>query len=160
MALKRLMKDLKELQSGTYTHFSATPRVTQEVTTEGTVDEATDWFKWDAVIFGPSDTPYEGGIFKLQIDIPTQYPYRAPSCMFLTKVYHPNIGASGLICLDILKTQWSPALGITKTLLSILSLLSDPNPSDPYNPEAGKLYMRDKTAFDIVAREWTDQYAK
>ena len=159
MALKRLNRDLLDVQSIDNTHFSATPRTVKEVTKTGEIKDTYDWYTWDAVIFGPSDTPYDGGIFKLLINIPTQYPYQPPTIMFMTKIYHPNIGTSGLICLDILKTQWSPALGITKSLLSILSLLSDPNPSDPYNPEAGKLYIQDKSAFDIIAKDWTNKYA-
>ncbi len=80
---------------------------------------------------GPEGSPYQGGLFFLDIKFSLDYPFTPPKCTFKTKVYHPNINSSGGICLDILKNQWSPALTITKVLLSISSLLSDPNPDDP-----------------------------
>merc|ERR1711991_359585 len=87
-------------------------------------------FKWSATISGPSESPYEGGIFYLDINLPDSYPIKPPVISFKTKIFHPNISSSGAICLDILKSSWSPALTIQKTLLSISSLLTDPNPDD------------------------------
>ncbi len=116
-------------------------------------------FLWDAMIIGPSDSPYTGGIFKLEIHFPTDYPFKAPKVTFLTKVYHPNISSSGTICLDILKNMWSPALTISKVLLSICSLLTDANPKDPLVAEAADLYIKDRAKFNEVARLWTLKYA-
>lgn len=76
----------------------------------------------------PGFSPYSGGVFFLNIHFPSDYPFKPPKVNFTTKIYHPNINSQGAICLDILKDQWSPALTISKVLLSISSLLTDPNP--------------------------------
>jgi ubiquitin-conjugating enzyme E2 D/E len=90
-----------------------------------------DLFHWQATIMGPPDSPYSGGVFFVNIHFPPDYPFKPPKVSFHTKVYHPNVNSQGSICLDILKDQWSPALTISKVLLSISSLLTDPNPDDP-----------------------------
>ncbi|KAH8965568.1 hypothetical protein BDL97_04G124500 [Sphagnum fallax] len=83
------------------------------------------------MILGPSQSPYEGGVFKLELFLPEEYPMAAPKVRFLTKIYHPNIDKLGRICLDILEDKWSPALQIRTVLLNIQALLSTPNPDDP-----------------------------
>jgi ubiquitin-conjugating enzyme E2 D/E len=116
--------------------------------------------KWKAVIVGPPETPYEGGIFNLEINFPNDYPFRPPHCRFITKIYHPNINAEGGICVDILKTtSWSPALTIGKVLLSISSLMADPNPDDPLVPDIAQQLKLNPQLFRTVAREWTRRYA-
>jgi ubiquitin-conjugating enzyme E2 D/E len=112
------------------------------------------------MIVGPSDSPYAGGIFRLSIHFPTDYPFKCPNVKFLTKIYHPNISSSGVICLDILKTAWSPALTVAKVLLSICSLLTDPNPADPLMPEIAHMYTSDRPEYDRKAREYTMTYAQ
>jgi ubiquitin-conjugating enzyme E2 D/E len=112
------------------------------------------------MIMGPGESPYQGGVFFLDIVFPPDYPFKPPKCTFKTKVYHPNINANGGICLDILKNQWSPALTTTKVLLSISSLLSDPNPDDPLVGEIAALYKQNKPQFEANAREWTKKYAQ
>ncbi|XP_038629532.1 ubiquitin-conjugating enzyme E2 D1b isoform X2 [Scyliorhinus canicula] len=103
-----------------------------------------DMFAWQATIMGPYDSPYQGGVFFLAIQFPTDYPFKPPKVAFTTRIYHPNINSNGSICLDILRSQWSPALTISKVLLSICSLLCDPNPDDPLVPEIAHMYKTDK----------------
>jgi len=144
--IKRLNKELAELRNNGISNISAGP-----------IND--NMFEWEAVIIGPVDTPYEGGIFKLNISIPTNYPFKPPIIIFTTRIYHPNISPSGSICLDILKNQWSPALTISKTLLSICSLLSDPNPNDPLVPDIANIFKTDIEMYNKTAREWTLTYA-
>uniref|UniRef100_A0A8D3CEF0 E2 ubiquitin-conjugating enzyme n=1 Tax=Scophthalmus maximus TaxID=52904 RepID=A0A8D3CEF0_SCOMX len=73
-----------------------------------------DMFHWQATIMGPNDSPYQSGVFFLTIHFPTDYPFKPPKVAFTTRIYHPNINSNGSICLDILRSQWSPALTISK----------------------------------------------
>jgi len=119
-----------------------------------------DLFHWHATIIGPEDTPYAGGIFYLDIRFPNDYPFKAPTVKFLTKIYHPNISSSGTICLDILKSdKWSPALTIGRVLLSICSLLNDPNPDDPLVGDIARMYKRNREEYIETARRWTLAHA-
>lgn len=146
MALKRINKELLDLGRDPPSSCSAGPT-------------GDNMFQWQATIMGPSDSPYTGGVFFLTITFPTDYPFKPPKVSFTTKIYHPNINANGSICLDILREQWSPALTISKVLLSICSMLTDPNPDDPLVPEIAHLYKTDRSRYESSAREWTRKYA-
>ncbi|EGB09751.1 ubiquitin-conjugating enzyme [Aureococcus anophagefferens] len=152
MALKRINKELQDLGRDPPANCSAGP-------------VGDDLFHWQATIMGPDDSPYTGGVFFLNIHFPADYPFKPPKARgprparFTTRIYHCNINANGGICLDILKDQWSPALTISKVLLSICSLLTDPNPDDPLVPEIAQILRTDKKKHDTTAREWTHKYA-
>ena len=146
MALRRIKKEIDDLTKDPPANCSAGPT-------------GDDLFKWSGAIFGPADSPYTGGYFKLQIQFPVDYPFKPPVVTFLTKIYHPNINSAGGICLDILKNQWSPALTVSKVLLSILSLLTDANPNDPLVPEIAHIYKTNRQEFDEKARAYTLKYA-
>ena len=118
-----------------------------------------DLFHWQATIMGPPDSPYKNGLFFLTIHFPTDYPFKPPKVVFNTKIYHPNINSNGSICLDILRAQWSPALTVSKVLLSICSLMADPNPEDPLVPEIARLFKTDRKKYDDNCVEWTRRYA-
>lgn len=116
-------------------------------------------YKWTAEIIGTRGSPYENGKFLLSIDFPKNYPFSAPLINFITKIYHCNINTSGGICLDILKEQWSPVLTISKVLLSIQSLMNEPNPNDPLMPYIADLYINERDIYNKNAREYTKKYA-
>jgi len=142
---KRINKELQDLSKDPPASCSAGPA-------------GDDIHHWTATIMGPSDSPYAGGIFFLDIQFPTDYPFKPPKIKFNTKIYHCNVNSNGSICLDILSGQWSPALTISKVLLSICSLLTDPNPDDPLVPEIARQYKSDKEKHDKTAKEWTEKY--
>lgn len=146
MSTRRILKEIADLRKDAPENCSAGPR-------------GEDVFLWDAMIMGPTDSPFAGGVFNLEIRFPTDYPFKPPKVVFTTKIYHPNISPHGGICLDILKDAWSPALTIGKMLLSVCSLLTDPNPSDPLVPDIAEIYTRDKPQYEETAREWTRLYA-
>lgn len=146
MAMKRIQKELVELGEDPPANCSAGP-----------ADD--DLFHWSATIMGPDESPYSGGLFFLDIHFPADYPFKPPKVTFTTRIYHCNINSNGGICLDILKEQWSPALTISKVLLSICSLLTDANPDDPLVPEIADLLRKNKSVHDANAREWTQKYA-
>jgi ubiquitin-conjugating enzyme E2 D/E len=146
MSQRRIERELLELRRDPPVSCSAGPT-------------GDDLFKWEGCIFGPEDSPYSGGVFKVSIQFPVDYPFRPPHVQFKTPIYHPNINNAGLICLDILKGQWSPILTISKVLLSITSLLTDPNPDDPFVPNIAHQYKTNKLAYEMNARQWTLMYA-
>lgn len=147
MALKRITKESQDIVRDPPMGCSAGPL-------------GDDMFHWQAMIEGPPDSPYVGGCFFLTIHFPTDYPFKPPKVAFTTKIYHPNINSNGSICLDILRSQWSPALTIIKVLLSILSMLTDPNPDDPLVPDIARIYKTDRKKYNEMAREWTKKYAQ
>jgi len=144
---KRIMKELLDLQRDPPHHCSAGPVSDLEL------------YHWTGSLLGPADSPFEGGVFLVAIEFPPEYPFKPPKVRFTTKVYHPNINNRGGISLDILSSQWSPALTTAKVMLSLHSLLTDPNPEDPLVPDVAQQYKTDRKAYDATAREWTKKYA-
>jgi len=131
---KRIQKELSELVKDPPSNCSAGPH-------------SDDIMKWRATITGPEGTPYHGGIFFLDIEFPIDYPFKPPHVKFITPILHPNVNSSGGICIDILKDRWSPALTVSKLLLSLSSLMHEPNPDDPLVPELANLYKTNRAAY-------------
>ena len=146
MALKRINKELQELTKDPPANCSAGP-------IEG------DMYHWQATIVGPSDSPYQGGLFFLNIHFPVDYPFKSPKVTFITKIYHPNIDKLGRICLDILKSSWTPVLQIKSVLLSIQALLCSPDEKDFLNIEVAEHWKKDPKGAQELARKWTKLYA-
>lgn len=115
---------------------------------------------WNVLIKGPKDTAYENGIFKLDITFGNSFPFQAPKIKFITKIFHPNVSNSGDICLDILKDQWSPALTVSKALLSICALMSDPNANDPLNADVASVFKKDRKQFESKVREYVESFCE
>jgi len=116
---------------------------------------------WNAVIVGPADTPFEDGTFRLVIQFDEQYPNKPPSVKFISDMFHPNVYASGDLCLDILQNRWTPTYDVSSILTSIQSLLNDPNISSPANVEAANLYKDHRSQYiqrvrDTVEKSWSE----
>lgn len=144
----RLHKELQEVQKDTGSGVTVEPMGDEMSHLKGTLK-------------GPASSPYEGGVFVVDIILTEQYPFEPPKMKFLTKVWHPNISsASGAICIDILKDQWTPALTLKTALLSLQSLLASPEPSDPQDAIVARQYIDDNDLFMKTAKQWTETYAK
>ncbi|KAK9808278.1 hypothetical protein WJX73_006718 [Symbiochloris irregularis] len=147
MDLGRIQKELKEIERDTASGVSVDVMGNSLQRLRGFVK-------------GPRDTPYEGGMFVIDIILEDQYPFVPPKMRFITKVWHPNISsANGAICLDVLKDQWSPALTLKTALLSLQSLLALPQPDDPQDAVVAKQYLSEHTKYAQQAKSWTENFA-
>ncbi|KAI8927039.1 ubiquitin-conjugating enzyme/RWD-like protein [Entophlyctis helioformis] len=137
--------------------------------TAGPADEA-NYFVWEALISGPADTPYEGGIFTATITFPKDYPLSPPVMKFTCPMYHPNIYADGTVCISILHApgddpnmyehaseRWSPVQSVEKILLSVVSMLAEPNDESGANIDASKVWRDDRARFDKIVRDTVRQ---
>ncbi|KAL1956228.1 hypothetical protein VTO42DRAFT_7488 [Malbranchea cinnamomea] len=145
---RRIAKELADIQNDRHSQVTVEPVSGDDLThLKGTFT-------------GPPGTPYEGGTYRVDIKIPTEYPFRPPVMKFDTKVWHPNVSSqTGAICLDTLGSAWSPVLTIKSALLSLQSLLSTPEPKDPQDAEVATMLLRNPKDFERVAREWAVVHA-
>ncbi|GKZ29887.1 ubiquitin-conjugating enzyme E2 1 [Aspergillus brasiliensis] len=125
-------------------------------------------FEMIGTIVGPVGSPYEGGLFHFHLRIPPLYPDLPPVCTCMTKIWHPNIGPYGEVCLNILQDEWSQALSVRTVLLSISALLGDPGMAVEggnavygfANVDAGEMLLENRAAFELAASDWTIMYAR
>lgn len=159
-AIKRIRKEMENLekeknnQSGNNIQDKTLQYFTLRQLSEDSL------FEWEASLEAPKGSCYEGGVFILHVTFPSDYPFKAPKIVFKNRIYHPNINSNGIICLDILNDNWSPALTIQKVLISLLSWLDDPNCEDPLVPEIARLYKNDREEYKLKCKEYVTKYAK
>lgn len=153
-AHKRLLREYRELMQNPTEGIIASP-----------VSD-NDLFNWRCIISGPVDTPYEFGIFEATLSFPNDYPLSPPTMKFKTPILHPNIYTDGKVCISILHEsgndplnyesadeRWGPLQSIEKILLSVSSMIADPNPNSPANVDAAKLWRSNKDKYDKIVRQ-------
>ncbi|EMC96922.1 hypothetical protein BAUCODRAFT_68486 [Baudoinia panamericana UAMH 10762] len=149
---RRLQKEIADVHKDTHSGITLTsPTGSPEIT---------DFTRFKGHFVGPPDTPYENGHYEVDIRITPEYPFKPPEMKFITRIWHPNISSqTGAICLDTLKSAWSPVLTLKSALISIQSLLSSPEPKDPQDAEVASMLLTRPEEFAHVAREWAIRYA-
>ncbi|KAL5345979.1 hypothetical protein V496_03627 [Pseudogymnoascus sp. VKM F-4515 (FW-2607)] len=113
-----------------------------------------DLKNWECGIPGKDKTLWEGGLFKMSVIFPDEYPTKPPKCKFTPPLFHPNVYPSGTVCLSILNEEegWKPAITIKQILLGVQDLLDDPNPESPAQADAYNLFKKDKVAYEAKVK--------
>lgn len=124
------------------------------------------FFEWEAVIMGPEGTPYECGLFVARLKFPPDYPLLPPKMTFISKLWHPNIYANGDVCISILHPpgedpnryessaeRWSPVQSVEKVLISVMSMLAEPNDESPANIDAAKMWRDNRPLFNKTVED-------
>ncbi|EFA81552.1 hypothetical protein PPL_05541 [Heterostelium album PN500] len=117
--------------------------------------------EFTVTFYGPKDSPYFGGTWKVRVELPPNYPYKSPSIGFLNKIYHPNVDlASGSVCLDVINQTWSPMFDLINIFEVFLpQLLLYPNPTDPLNGEAASMLLKEPEKYKQKVKEFVNKYA-
>lgn len=144
--LRRIMRELKEMHDNNATVFVCDDSASNKA------------MSWKVVLDGPAGTPYEDGTFVLSVSFPVDYPFKPPQVLFLTPVFHCNVNSSGAVCLDILKSMWSPALTMHKVLLSLQSMMENPNADDPLDAGKAQLFRDDRAEYNRQAAASTVRF--
>lgn len=113
-----------------------------------------------ADVEGPQGTPYAGGVFRMKLSLPSDFPSSPPKGYFLTKIWHPNVSKAGEICVNVLKRDWKPDLGLRHVLLVIRCLLIEPFAESALNEDAGKALLEDYAEYCKYAKLMTELHAQ
>ncbi|AXA49622.1 ubiquitin-conjugating enzyme E2 G2 [Malassezia restricta] len=154
-AIRRLTIEYKQLTTDPNTLFPAVGPISED-----------NYLEWEALLPGPDDTPFEGGVFSARLSFPPTYPLEPPTMRFDPPIFHPNVYPDGLVCISILHAagddpnmyessaeRWSPVQSIEKILLSVLSMLSEPNIESGANIDASKMYRDDRAKYEETIRK-------
>merc|ERR1712046_531002 len=141
----RLMSDLKEMRQSPPDGLSASPITEDNI------------HIWYGTIFGPDDTPWEGGIYSMRLTFTDEYPDKPPRVRFTSEMFHPNIYPDGTLCMDLIQDNWSPIYSACSILIAIRSLLTDPNCASPANPEAAHLFTTDLKQYNRKVRRVSEK---
>lgn len=148
LAERRLQEERKKWRKEHPFGFSAKPRVKE--------DGSTDLLLWDCLIPGKEGTDWSGGLFKLTLTFSHEYPVTAPRAKFTPSLFHCNVFRSGAVCLDLMNASWKPSITVSQLLLSIQTLLDEPNPRHATDqPECSQLYNSDPIAYKRRIRAQT-----
>ena len=138
---RRLLKEVRDFQN-------PPPGITAEPING-------DLFHWHATISGPDNTPYAGGVFNLKINIPSDYPHKAPEVFFDPPLYHPSVDQeTGEACLAMIQTEWAPTVLLTKVLTKLRELVEKPEPEHARAPEIAEEFLNNPTQFNKKVKEW------
>jgi len=116
--------------------------------------------EFHVLFHGPEETPFTGGVWRIHVELPDQYPYKSPSIGFMNKIFHPNIDELGSVCLDVINQTWSPMYDMVNIFETFLpQLLRYPNPADPLNGEAAALLLREPKTYEHKVRDYVKRFA-
>ncbi|KAG0643042.1 ubiquitin-conjugating enzyme/RWD-like protein [Tuber brumale] len=152
-ANKRLLKEYKALLKESPEGIAAGP-----------IDES-NLFEWECLIQGPEETPFEGGVFPATLSFPKDYPLNPPKMKFTCEIFHPNVYKDGTVCISILHSpgddpnqyedaseRWSPIQSVEKILISVMSMLAEPNDESGANIDASKIWRDDRKEYEKRVR--------
>jgi len=148
-------------QKDTYGEITTKAQLEAGETVKAMLVKDEDLLHWKATLAGgvEGEGPYSGGIFSVKIDVPIDYPFKAPKVKFETPIYHPGIDAQGNICLKELTSSWQPQMTLLQLIEEIRNKLNDPSPEDPFVPDIARELKDDRPKFESTAREWTKKHA-